>query len=280
MRTTILNIQKMKGKGERIPMITAYDASGAGLVEAAGVPMILVGDSLGMTIQGHENTIPVTLDDMIYHTRNVVRGTNKALIILDLPFMTYTITPEQALANAARAIQEGGAGAVKMEGGAHMAPTIARVVESGIPVMAHIGLTPQSVHQLGGWRIQGRDVETAHRLIDDAIALEKAGAFAIVLETIPAPLAKDITARLHIPTIGIGAGPDCDGQVQVYHDLLGLTEGHMPKHAKAYATLAESIRQAVSTYVREVQDNSFPTEANSFQMDEATLAALYGTTHH
>ncbi|MEP7289314.1 MAG: 3-methyl-2-oxobutanoate hydroxymethyltransferase [Chloroflexota bacterium] len=276
MRTTILGIQKLKDSGQRIPMITAYDAVGARLVESAGIPIILVGDSLGMTIQGHETTLPVTLDDMIYHTRAVVRGTKKVMIVLDLPFMTYSISVEQALTSAARAMQDGGAGAVKMEGGVSMAPTVARVVSAGIPVMAHIGLTPQSVHQLGGWRIQGRDVSSAHRLIDDAVALEQAGAFAIVLETIPAELAKDITARLHIPTIGIGAGPYCDGQVQVFHDLLGMTEDKMPKHAKRYASLGEDIRQAVSHYIAEVQDQSFPTEENSFQMDETTLAALYG----
>jgi 3-methyl-2-oxobutanoate hydroxymethyltransferase len=276
MRTTILSIQKMKDNHERIPMVTAYDASGARLVEAAGIPMILVGDSLGMTVQGHETTIPVTLDDMIYHTQAVVRGTTKALIILDLPFMTYSISPEQALTNAARAMQEGGAGAVKMEGGAHIAPTVARVVADGIPVMAHIGLTPQSFYQLGGWRIQGRNADSAHRLIDDALALEQAGAFAIVLETIPAPLAKDISARLHIPTIGIGAGPDCDGQVQVFHDLLGFNEDFLPKHAKRYANLSKVIKDAVSAYGQEVKDGTFPAEANSIGMDEATLTALYG----
>ncbi len=275
MRTTILNIQKMKDSGQRIPMLTAYDAATARLVEAAGVPIILVGDSLGMTVQGHENTLPVTLDEMIYHTRAVVRGTSKALIVLDLPFMTYA-TPEQALTSAARAIQEGGAQTIKLEGGTHIAPTVARIVEHGIPVMAHIGLTPQSVYQLGGWRIQGRDADNARRLIDDALALEQAGAYAIVLETIPAPLAKEITARLHIPTIGIGAGPHTSGQVQVFHDALGLLEDFVPKHAKQYAKLGEAIKQAVGAYVTEVHDGTFPTEAQSISMDESTLAALYG----
>jgi 3-methyl-2-oxobutanoate hydroxymethyltransferase len=275
MRTSILTIQKMKTEGKRIPMVTAYDATGARLVEAAGVPIILVGDSLGMTVQGHDTTLPVTLDDMIYHTRAVVRGTTKALIVLDLPFMTYTVTVEQALTNAARALQEGGATAVKMEGGAHMAPTVARVVSSGIPVMAHIGLTPQSVHQLGGWRVQGRDADSAHKLIDDALALEQAGAFAIVLETMPAQVAKEITSHLHIPTIGIGAGPDCDGQVQVFHDLLGMSE-RTPKHAKHYANLTDTIQNAVADYISEVQDNLFPASEHSIQMDEAALNALYG----
>ena len=275
MRTTILDIQKMKSNGQKIPMLTAYDATSAKLVEAAGVPMILVGDSLGMVVQGYETTIPVTLDDMIYHTRAVIRGTKKVLVVFDLPFMTYTVSPEQALISAGRAIQEGGAGAVKMEGGAHMAATISRVVHAGIPVMAHIGLTPQSVHQLGGWRVQGRDEEAAHRLIDDALALEQAGAFAIVLETIPAPLAADISKRLHIPTIGIGAGPGCDGQVQVFHDILGLFEEFLPKHAKRYANLADQIRGAVGNYVSEVREGLFPTEAHSISMDEKILAKLY-----
>jgi 3-methyl-2-oxobutanoate hydroxymethyltransferase len=276
MRTTIRQIQKLKDSGQRIPMLTAYDATSARLVEEAGIPIILVGDSLGMTIQGHETTVPVTLDEMIYHTRAVVRGTSKVMVVFDLPFMTYTISAEQALTNAARGIQEGGAGAVKMEGGIRMAPTVARVVENGIPVMAHIGLTPQSVYQLGGWRIQGRDVESAQRLIDDALALQEAGAFAIVLETIPTPVAKEITSRLRIPTIGIGAGGECDGQVQIFHDLLGLTIGHTPKHAKHYAELGEGIREAVRAYVAEVQQRAFPTEAQSFAMDEAALATLYG----
>src|SRR5258708_9356357 len=207
MRTRILSIQKMKAERQRIPMITAYDAAMARLVEEAGIPMILVGDSLGTTVQGHETTIPVTVEDMIYHTRMVARGTSKALIILDLPFMTYTVSVEQALTNAARAIQEGGAGAVKMEGGEHMAPTVARVVQAGIPVIAHIRLTPQRVYQLGGWRIQGRDVNSARHLIDDALAPQEAGAFAIVLETIPAELGKDISSRVQNPPICLFARP-------------------------------------------------------------------------
>jgi len=276
MRTTILGIQKMKDSGQKIPMVTAYDASFARLVEAAGIPIILVGDSLGMTVQGHDTTIPVTMDDMIYHARAVVRGTNKALIVVDLPFMSYGVSFEQALTNAARAMQEGGGGAVKIEGGTHMAPTVEQLVSNGIPVMAHIGLTPQSVHQLGGWRIQGRNADSAQRLIDDALALEQAGAFAIVLETIPALLGKEITARLHIPTIGIGAGPHCDGQVQVLHDMLGLLEDKLPKHAKRYTNLAQMIRQAVSEYAAEVHDSKFPTEEHSFEIDQATLTHLYG----
>jgi 3-methyl-2-oxobutanoate hydroxymethyltransferase len=274
MRTTIIDIQKFKTMGQRFPMVTAYDASGARLVEAAGVPIILVGDSLGMVFQGHPTTLPVTLDEMIYHTRAVVRGTQNALIVLDLPFMTYTVSVEQALTNAARAMQEGGAGAIKLEGGVHIAPTVARIVACGIPVMGHIGLTPQSYHQLGGWRAQGRTTESARRLLDDALALEAAGAFAIVLETIPAALAKVITARLHIPTIGIGAGPHCDGQVQVFHDLLGLIEDFLPKHAKRFALLGAAIREAVAAYGAEVRAGSFPAAEHSIEVDETTLDGL------
>ena len=276
MRTTILDIQKMKTAGVKIPMVTAYDAVMAKLVEAAGIPMILVGDSLGMVVQGHENTIPVTLEDMIYHTRMVVRGTKQVLVVCDLPFMTYKISPEQALANAARAMQEAGAGAVKMEGGAAFAEHIHRVVAAGIPVMGHIGLTPQSVHQLSGWRVQGKDADNARRLLDDAVAVEQAGAFAIVLETIPDALSKAITTRLAIPTIGIGGGIDCDGQVQVLPDLLGLFEEFLPKHAKRYANIAEVIRGAVSQYADEVRTGVFPAASNGTKMDETALALLYG----
>ena len=277
MRTTILDIRKMKAAGQRIPMVTAYDATIAHLTESAGVPMLLVGDSLGMVIQGNPTTVPVTIDEMIYHTKMVVRGTQNALIVADLPFMTYKISPEQALTNAARLMQEGGAGAVKMEGGESLAPVVERIVAAGIPVMAHIGLTPQSVHQLGGWRVQGRDAEAARHLLNDALALEKAGAFAIVLETIPTQLAKEITRRLTIPTIGIGAGPDCDGQVQVFHDIVGLLDDMKPRHSKQYANIAEVIRTAVLSYADEVRGGQFPTDVQSVKMDEAALSALYGT---
>ncbi|MBX3082521.1 MAG: 3-methyl-2-oxobutanoate hydroxymethyltransferase [Anaerolineae bacterium] len=276
MRTTILDIRKMKTAGQRIPMVTAYDATIGHLIESTGVPMLLVGDSLGMVVQGNATTVPVTLDEMIYHTKMVVRGTQNALIVADMPFMSYKISPEQALTNAARLMQEGGAGAVKLEGGEAIAPIVERVVAAGIPVMAHIGLTPQSVHQLGGWRVQGRDADAAQHLLNDALALERAGAFAIVLETIPAPLAKEITRRLTIPTIGIGAGPDCDGQVQVFHDIVGLLDDMKPRHAKQYANLAEAIRTAVLSYADEVRSGQFPTETQSIKMDEAALATLYG----
>ena len=276
MRTTIFDLQKMKQAGQRIPMITAYDAPTAHWVEEAGIPAILVGDSLGMVVQGNETTLPVTLHDMIYHARAVMRGTSKALIVVDLPFMTYKISPEQAMTSAGRVMQETGAGAVKMEGGTALAETIARTVACGIPVMGHIGNTPQSVHQLGGFKLQGKSADAAARLMDDALAVEAAGAFAIVLETVPAPLAKQITARLHIPTIGIGAGPGCDGQIQVFHDVVGLFEGFVPRHAKRYATLGEAIRSAVQTYSTEVQGGVFPDAAHSFDLEEKAKAPANG----
>jgi len=255
-------------------MLTAYDATMARLVEMAGIPIILVGDSLGMVVQGHETTLPVTLEQIIYHTQMVVRGTRKALIVADMPFGTYQASAEQAFLNAARLLQEGGAGAVKLEGGESLAPTVVRLTENGIPVMAHIGLTPQHVHQMGGWRVQGRALEAARTLVAAARAHEASGAFAVVLEGIPAALAAHITARLSIPTIGIGAGVGCDGQVQVLHDLLGLIEDFTPKHARHYAELGAAIREAVARYIADVENGAFPTEAHSFSMDEGILAQL------
>lgn len=274
MRTTIRDLQRLKAEGQRFAMLTAYDATTARLVEAADIPVILVGDSLGMVVQGQPTTIPVTLDQMVYHTQMVVRGTHKALIVADLPFATYQVSPEQALISAARLMQEGGAGAVKLEGGEALAPTVARLTESGIPVMAHIGLTPQHVHQLSGWRVQGRVLQAARALMAAAKAHEASGAFAIVLEGIPSALAAHITARVGIPTIGIGAGVGCDAQVQVFHDLLGLIEEFTPKHARHYAELGAAIRAAVAQYVADVQAGTFPTEAQSFSMDDSILAQL------
>lgn len=274
MRLTIRDLQKMKASGERIAMLTAYDATSARLSEAAGVPALLVGDSLGMVIQGHDSTIPVTLDQMIYHAAIVVRVTQHPLIIGDLPFMTYSISQEQALTNAARMMQEAGVSAVKLEGGAFMAPTIARLTQNGIPVMAHLGLTPQSVNQFGGYRVQGRDLDAAQRLLHDAEAVEDAGAFAVVLELVTTPVAQMITERLRIPTIGIGAGPGCDGQVQVFHDILTMYDALMPRHTKPYARVGEAIRQGIADYVREVQTGDFPTEAQSFAMPDEAAAAL------
>jgi 3-methyl-2-oxobutanoate hydroxymethyltransferase len=274
MRITINQINEMKQKGEKIAMLTAYDYSTAKLVDEAGIPLILVGDSLGMVVLGYESTIPVTMEEMLHHTKAVVRGTKQAMVIGDMPFMTYHISVEDALYNAARFIQEGGAQAVKLEGGVTVAEKVRRIVECGMPVMGHIGLTPQSIHQFGGFKVQGKTPEAAARLLEDAQALEEAGAFSIVLETVPAPLAALITREISIPTIGIGAGIDCDGQVQVINDLLGLSTGRIPKHAKQYTRLVDIMSSAITEYYNEVKSGQFPTEAQSFPMDEKILAEL------
>lgn len=274
MRVTIADIKEMKQRGEKIPMLTAYDYSTAKLIDESGVPLILVGDSLGMVILGYESTIPVTMDDMIHHTKAVVRGTEHALVIGDMPFMTYHVSVDDALRNAARFIQEGGAQAVKLEGGETVAEKVRRLVECGIPVQGHIGLTPQSVHQLGGYKAVGKTPEAAVRLLNDARALEEAGVFSIVLELVPAPLSKLITEKVSVPTIGIGSGPDCDGQVQVVSDLLGLFTDFVPKHAKQYARLCDTIKGAIADYVAEVKAGSFPTSKESYTMDESIIAEL------
>jgi 3-methyl-2-oxobutanoate hydroxymethyltransferase len=274
MRVTITEIKEMKQKKEKIPMLTAYDYVTAKMVDEAGVPLILVGDSLGMVMLGYESTIPVTMEEMIHHTKAVVKGAKKALVIGDMPFMTYHISMADALHNAARFIQEGGAQAVKLEGGEVVAEKVRRLVDCGIPVMGHIGLTPQSIHQLGGFKVQGKALEEAKKLLNDARILKEAGAFAVVLECTPAPLSKLITQKLTIPTIGIGAGPDCDGQVQVVSDLLGLYTEFVPKHAKQYARLAGEIKDAVSNYISEVKSRSFPTMAHSYTMDESLVKQL------
>jgi 3-methyl-2-oxobutanoate hydroxymethyltransferase len=273
MRVSINTIKEMKSKQEKIVMLTAYDYSTAKLVDEAGIPLILVGDSLGMVMLGYESTIPVTMDEMIHHTKAVVRGTKQALIVGDMPFMTYYNTAD-ALRNAARFIQEGGAQTVKLEGGVTVAETVKRIVECGIPVMGHIGLTPQSVNQLGGHSVQGKTPEAAERLLKDARALEQAGAFAVVLELVPAPLAKLITQKISIPTIGIGAGPDCDGQVQVINDMLGLFSDFVPRHAKQFAKLAGEIKIALDDYVNEVKTGKFPAAEHSSTIDESLLEEL------
>ena len=273
-RITVRNIAEMKRRGEKIPMITAYDYTTAIIADAAEIPIVLVGDSLGMVVLGYQSTIPVTLDDMIHHVKMVARGSKNALIVADLPFMTYQIDPAQALRNAARLMQEGGAHTVKLEGGENVAPIVQRIVECDIPVMGHIGVTPQSVNALGGYRVRGRNPREASQLLADALALEAAGAYAVVLELVPAPLSQLISQRLTIPTIGIGAGAGCDGQVQVLHDMLGLFTDFVPKHAKQYVNLAQVIKDAFSQYSQEVKDGSFPTEKESFTMDETLLAEL------
>lgn len=274
MRVTINQIKEMKQKGEKIAMLTAYDYFTAKIVDEAGIPLILVGDSLGMVVLGYESTIPVTMNEMIHHTKAVSRGTKQAMVIGDMPFMTYHVSVEDALRNAARFIQEGGAHAVKLEGGITVADKVKRIVECGIPVMGHIGLTPQSIHQFGGFKVQGKTPEAALRLLRDAQALEEAGSFAIVLETVPAPLAALITRQIGIPTIGIGAGTGCDGQVQVIADILGLFTTFIPKHAKQYAKLTDVMSSAITAYYNEVRSGSFPTEKQSFSMDESILAEL------
>jgi 3-methyl-2-oxobutanoate hydroxymethyltransferase len=274
MRITINQIREMKQKGEKITMLTAYDYVTAKIVDEVGVPLILVGDSLGMVVLGYESTIPVTMDEMLHHTKAVMRGTKNALVVGDMPFMTYHTSVEDALRNAGRFIQEAGCQAVKVEGGVSVAEKVRRIVQCGIPVMGHIGLTPQSINQLSGHRVQGRSPETAKRLLQDAKALDEAGAFAVVLETVPAPLAALITGEISIPTIGIGAGSGCDGQVQVINDILGFFPDFVPKHAKQYAKVADVIRKAVGDYYAEVKTGAFPTEKQSFTMDENVLEEL------
>jgi 3-methyl-2-oxobutanoate hydroxymethyltransferase len=274
MRVTINEIREMKQRKEKIPMLTAYDNVTAKMVDEAGVPLILVGDSLGMVMLGYESTIPVTIDEMIHHTKAVVKGAKQALIVGDMPFMTYHGSVSDALHNAARFIQEGGAQAVKLEGGEVVAEQVRRLVDCGIPVMGHIGVTPQSQHQLGGFKARGKVLEEAKKLLIDARILEEAGAFAVVLECTPAPLSELITQKLSIPTIGIGAGPDCDGQVQVISDMLGLYTDFVPRHAKQYARLAGEIKTAVSSYISEVKSVNFPTMENGYTMDEGLIKQL------
>jgi 3-methyl-2-oxobutanoate hydroxymethyltransferase len=276
MRVTIRDLSKMKARGEKIAMITAYDYTSAIIVERAGIPIILVGDSLGHVIMGHDSTVPVTMEDMIHHIKAVIRGTEKSHVVGDLPFMSYQADTAEAIRNAGRLLKEGGCQSVKLEGGRAVAETVSRITEGGIPVMGHLGLTPQAVNQLSGYRIQGRTTKAAVELIDDAKALEEAGAYALVLEGVPKQLAQMITERLSIPTIGIGAGVNCDGQVQVFHDLLGLFDDFSPKHARKYANLSEIIQGAVSHYVSDVQKQTFPTDKESFSMKPEVVQELTG----
>jgi 3-methyl-2-oxobutanoate hydroxymethyltransferase len=273
-RISIHQLKEMKLRGEKIVMLTAYDYLTAKLVDSVNIPLILVGDSVGTTMLGYESTVPVTMDDMIHHTKAVVRGTQNSLIVGDMPFMSYQTGTSDAIRNAGRFLQEAGAQAVKLEGGVHVAETVRALVSFGIPTMGHLGLTPQSINQLGGHKVQGKSPAAAVKMMTDAAALEEAGAFAVVLECVPAALGKLITDRLSIPTIGIGAGPYCDGQVQVITDLLGLDPDFSPRHAKQYAHLAAEIQGAVQRYQREVQTGEFPTARESFPMDEAVLAEL------
>jgi 3-methyl-2-oxobutanoate hydroxymethyltransferase len=258
---TVPDFLHAKTSGRRLTMLTAYDATMARLLDAAGVDSILVGDSLGMVIQGQQDSLAVTLDEMIYHTRLVVRGAARALVVADMPFMSYQVSPQQALENAGRLVKEGGAHAVKLEGGLRTAPAIAAITAADIPVMGHVGLTPQSVRQLGGFRVQ-RDEK---KLLEDALAVEQAGAFAVVVECVPADIARNLTAALKVPTIGIGAGAGCDGQILVTHDMLGLYQELQPRFVKQYAELGRDMLTAVEEYCREVREGTFPSSEHEFR---------------
>ena len=264
-KVTVPGIVKMKPEGKKITCLTAYDYSLARILDDAGVDVILVGDSVGSVVQGQPNTLAVTMDEMIYHTRIVARGCKRALVVGDMPFLSFQVGREQALRNAGRFLQEAGAEAIKLEGGVSMSDTIAAIVNAGIPVMGHVGLTPQSVHQFGGYKIQGREKGQHESIIRDALAVQEAGAFAIVVEGVPTALAKDITERISIPTIGIGAGIHCDGQVLVLHDMLGLFDDFTPKFVKRYADIKGSVAAAVKDFVDEVRERKFPGEEHSFK---------------
>jgi 3-methyl-2-oxobutanoate hydroxymethyltransferase len=273
MRISINQIKEMKQRGEKIAMLTAYDYPTAQILDRAGIPLILVGDSLGMVVLGYDSTIPVTMDVMIHHTKAVARGAKNSIVVGDMPFMSYQVSAEQALVNAGRFLQEAGAQAVKLEGGVTVAATVKRIVDAGIPVMGHIGLTPQSINQLG-YKAQGKTAEAASRLVEDTIALEQAGAFAVVVETVPTELAEVLCGKVKIPIIGIGAGPGCDGQVQVISDMFGLFTDFVPRHAKRYANLADIMSGAVGQYVQDVKSGAFPTSKESISMDKGLLAHL------
>jgi 3-methyl-2-oxobutanoate hydroxymethyltransferase len=275
---TIASIARMYAAGERIAMLTAYDYPTALTLDEAGIPMLLVGDSLGQVMLGYDSTVRVTMPEMLHHTKAVVRGTKRALVVADMPFLSYGVTPEASLENAGLLLSEGGAGAVKLEGGERSARTIETIVRAGIPVMGHIGLTPQSIHQLGGHRVQGKTREAGRQLLSDALAVQQAGAFAMVLELVPDGLAAAITKRLHVPTIGIGAGAGCSGQVQVVTDLLGMSADFTPKHARHYAELHSIIKSAAEAYRADVTAGTFPGPAESTRMDGAILDEILGQT--
>ena len=275
-KVTPVDVQAMKKQGKRITMLTAYDYPMALLEDRAGIDIILVGDSLAMTVLGYENTLPVTMDEMIHHTKAVARGAKYPLILGDMPFMSYNTSEREAVFNAGRFMKEAGADAVKLEGGASVKEIVRAIVKGGIPVMGHIGLTPQTISMLGGFKVQGKDAQAAQKIIDDALSLEEAGAFSVLLEAVPAPIAKKVTERLTVPTIGIGAGVHCDGQVLVVHDMLGLFDRFTPKFAKKYVNLSEVILKALESYRDEVQKGEFPTDQHSFHIDEKELSKIKG----
>jgi len=273
MKKTVLELRR--SKGGRMVMLTAYDFPSARLAQEGGVDVILVGDSLGMVVLGYDSTVPVTMDDMVHHTRAARRGAPGTFVVGDLPYLTYA-SAGQALENAARLMKEAGADSVKLEGGGEVVPVVDALVRAGVPVLGHIGLTPQTASALGGFKLQGRDEAGARRLLEDASALERAGCWGVVLEMVPAPLARAITASISIPTIGIGAGPHCDGQVLVFHDMVGLYSGFAPKFAKRYADAGALIRDAIARYSAEVREGGFPDAAHSFDMPEEVLKRVYG----
>ena len=275
-KLTPVDIQAMKKQGKKITMLTAYDYPMALLEDRAGIDVILVGDSVAMTVLGYENTLPVTMDEMIHHTKAVVRGAKHPLILGDMPFLSYNTSEREAIVNAGRFMKEGGADAIKLEGGASVKEIVRAIVKAGIPVMGHIGLTPQTISMLGGFKVQGKDAQAAQKIIDDALSLEEAGAFSVLLEAVPAPIAKMVTERLTVPTIGIGAGAHCDGQVLVVHDMVGLFDRFTPKFAKKYINLSDLILKALESYREEVLKGEFPTDQHSFHIDEKELSKIKG----
>ncbi len=265
-RVTVPDVRAAKGRPEPLAVLTAYDAPTARLVDDAGVDVILVGDSVGMVVAGLDSTLPVTLDEMIYHTRAVCRGRRRALVVADLPFLSYQVSVEEAVRSAGRLVKEGGAEAVKLEGGEAMAPQIRALVAAGIPVMGHVGLTPQALHRMGGYRVQGREAAARRAILEDARAVEAAGAFSLVVEGVPRSLGAEVTRTVGIPTVGIGAGPECDGQVLVLHDLIGLTAGgRQPRFVRRYAEVGETIRRAAAAYVADVRGHRFPSAGESYE---------------
>lgn len=274
-KVTTATVKQMKAEGKPITMLTSYDYSMAKIVDDAGIDMILVGDSLGNVVLGYDSTLPVTMEDMIHHAKAVCRGASRALVVTDMPFLSYQVSKKDAVRNAGRIMKETGSQAVKLEGGREIAEAVRAIVNAGIPVCGHLGLTPQSIHQLGGFKVQGKEIEAAKKMIDDALAIEEAGAFCLVLECVPTPLAKLITEKLQIPTIGIGAGPYCDGQVLVVNDLLGLYPRFTPKFVKKYVNLHEHVAAALQQYREEVSERTFPGPEHSFAMSDEELKKLY-----
>jgi 3-methyl-2-oxobutanoate hydroxymethyltransferase len=269
---------EMKRRGEKIVMVTAYDAPGARFAEDAGIDIVLVGDTAAMVVLGYDGTVPVTMDEMVFLTRTVVRAARRPIVVGDMPFGSYQVSDELAVENAIRFFKEAGADAVKLEGAGPSLSRVRAIVGAGIPVMGHVGLTPQSATMLGGFKTQGKTAEAARRLVEDAVALEEAGCFSVVLEAVPAPVAAEVTRALSVPTIGIGAGPDCDGQVLVYHDLLGLTEGHLPRFVKRYANLSREIRDALESYAEDVRAGTFPEQQHTYEMPAEELEAFESST--